>query len=118
MSNSNYLPADMASYPKRIFISAAVGTSNLRILYKLMTGYVSNFACLAPVVCQLWPSGWKILTNSAWPPCCYFTLYKHITLWISSQDQLPCIIFRNASMLYCVAPTLEVCVSFCYYWLH
>ena len=72
-----------------------------------MTGCVSNFACLMPVVCQLWPSDWKILTTFAWPLCRCFTLYKHITLWISSQAQLPRIIFRNTSMVYCVAPTLD-----------
>ena len=52
----NCLPVDMVSHPKRTFIIAAVGTSNLRILYKLVTGCVSKFSCLAPVVFHFCPS--------------------------------------------------------------
>jgi hypothetical protein len=106
--------AATASYPIRIFISAAVGTSNLRTLYQLMTGCVSNIAC------QLqWSVSCGHHTDRYWQllhgPHVVILHYKHISLWISSQDQLPCIILFSGTqvrctVLHCVARMVDVCV--------
>jgi hypothetical protein len=87
--------------------------------------YSVEEACLAPVVCQLWPSDWKILTTFAWAPMLlFYTLQTHylmdtfsgsITTHYFQEHRYVvlcctyvCCTVLHPRMLYCVAPTYVV----------